>query len=146
MYIAEATELIRIDKISGARAQTWCDLGCGTGTFTLALATLLPPGSVIYAIDEDENRCHGFPTGIMKRHPQEGCEFGRERSLFICTRWRPHGQFLAFHRTPRRFRGKATAAVRAIADCRIRWQAAKSMGAIPARLLRLARLALETRI
>jgi hypothetical protein len=50
MYIAEATELIWIDKISGARAQTWCDLGCGTGTFTLALATLLSPGSVIPSV------------------------------------------------------------------------------------------------
>jgi SAM-dependent methyltransferase len=61
MYIAEATELIRIDKISGARAQTWCDLGCGTGTFTLALATLLPPGSVIHAIDKDEKSLSQIP-------------------------------------------------------------------------------------
>jgi SAM-dependent methyltransferase len=61
MYIAEATELIRIDKISGARAQTWCDLGCGTGTFTLALATLLPPGSVIYAIDKNEKSLSKIP-------------------------------------------------------------------------------------
>ena len=61
MYIAEATELIRINKISGARAQTWCDLGCGTGTFTLALATLLPPGSVIHAIDKDEKLLSQIP-------------------------------------------------------------------------------------
>ncbi len=61
MYIAEATELIRIDKISGARAQTWCDLGCGTGTFTLALATLLSPGSVIHAIDKDEKSLSQIP-------------------------------------------------------------------------------------
>ena len=33
--------------------QIWCDLGCGTGTFTLALASLLPPGSTTYAIDRD---------------------------------------------------------------------------------------------
>jgi Methyltransferase domain len=61
MYIAEATELIRIAKISGARAQTWCDLGCGTGTFTLALATLLPPGSVIHAIDKHEQLLSQIP-------------------------------------------------------------------------------------
>jgi ubiquinone/menaquinone biosynthesis C-methylase UbiE len=29
----------------------WADLGCGSGTFTLALAGLLPPGSTIEAID-----------------------------------------------------------------------------------------------
>src|SRR5260370_35375835 len=61
MYIADATELIRIDQIAGARAQTWCDLGCGTGTFTLALATLLPPGSVIHAIDKDEKSLSQIP-------------------------------------------------------------------------------------
>ena len=61
MYIADATELIRVDQIAGARAQTWCDLGCGTGTFTLALATLLPPGSVIHAIDKDERSLSQIP-------------------------------------------------------------------------------------
>jgi hypothetical protein len=29
----------------------WADLGCGSGTFTLALASLLPSGSTIEAID-----------------------------------------------------------------------------------------------
>jgi SAM-dependent methyltransferase len=29
----------------------WADLGCGSGLFTLALATLLQPGSTIYAVD-----------------------------------------------------------------------------------------------
>jgi SAM-dependent methyltransferase len=31
----------------------WADLGCGTGAFTLALAELLEPPSIIYAVDED---------------------------------------------------------------------------------------------
>lgn len=61
MYIADATELIRIDHMAGAHAQTWCDLGCGTGTFTLALATLLPAGSVIHAIDKDERSLSQIP-------------------------------------------------------------------------------------
>ena len=61
MHIAEATELIWIDKISRDRAQTWCDLGCGTGTFTLALATLLSPGSVIHAIDKNEKSLSQIP-------------------------------------------------------------------------------------
>jgi hypothetical protein len=62
MHIAEATELIRIDKLSGARAQTWCDLGCGTGTFTLALATLLPPDSVIHALDKNKRSLSHIPN------------------------------------------------------------------------------------
>src|SRR5262245_1910367 len=37
----------------GRSAQHWAELGCGTGTFTLALADLLPPGSTIHAMDRD---------------------------------------------------------------------------------------------
>ena len=35
--------------------QTWVDSGSGDGTFTLALAALLPHGSVIHAIDRDRD-------------------------------------------------------------------------------------------
>jgi trans-aconitate methyltransferase len=61
MNIAEAAALIRLEKIYEARVQRWCDLGCGTGTFTLALATLLAPGSVIDAIDKDERALAKIP-------------------------------------------------------------------------------------
>jgi hypothetical protein len=54
MLIDDATRLIQVSGLSDAHAQTWCELGCGTGTFTLALAGLLPSGSVIHAIDKDE--------------------------------------------------------------------------------------------
>ena len=40
---------------------TIIDLGCGTGTFTFALATLLPPGTVIHAIDKDERSLSQIP-------------------------------------------------------------------------------------
>lgn len=33
---------------------TWADLGCGSGLFTKALATLLADGSTIYAIDQTD--------------------------------------------------------------------------------------------
>ncbi len=36
-----------------SRPEIWADLGCGAGTFTRALATLLPAGSHIEAIDRD---------------------------------------------------------------------------------------------
>jgi len=61
MDISEASELIRINKILESHVQTWCDLGCGTGTFTLALATMLPAGSTIYAIDKDEKSLAQIP-------------------------------------------------------------------------------------
>ena len=35
-------------------AQTWADLGCGSGTFTRALASVLPPSSHIHAIDQQQ--------------------------------------------------------------------------------------------
>lgn len=31
----------------------WADLGCGTGTFTIALASLLSKESTVYAVDRD---------------------------------------------------------------------------------------------
>ena len=48
----DALALIRDASVGDARA-TWADLGCGDGTFTLALATLLPAGSTIHAVDRD---------------------------------------------------------------------------------------------
>jgi trans-aconitate methyltransferase len=40
---------------------TWADLGCGDGTFTLALADRLAPRSVIHAIDRDPHALAGLP-------------------------------------------------------------------------------------
>lgn len=51
MEIYEARRLISNAKINAERPQHWLDLGCGSGTFTLALAQLLPPYSRITAID-----------------------------------------------------------------------------------------------
>jgi ubiquinone/menaquinone biosynthesis C-methylase UbiE len=56
----------------GARA-IWADLGCGTGTFTLALAELIGAGSTIHAIDRDTRALASLPTThhgaqIIARH------------------------------------------------------------------------------
>jgi len=40
--------------------QTWADLGAGTGLFTKALSTLLPAGSIIYAIDQEAKALKGI--------------------------------------------------------------------------------------
>src|SRR5262245_10537234 len=42
---------------------TWADLGCGDGTFTRALARLLPAGSTIHAMDVD--------AAALRRVPHE---------------------------------------------------------------------------
>lgn len=53
MNIEDAIELIR-PHCPFAKS-TWADLGCGSGLFTHALATLLPAGSTIYAVDKIMN-------------------------------------------------------------------------------------------
>ena len=56
----EAVALIRAAPFGNARA-TWADLGCGDGTFTIALATLLPAGSTIHAMDRDRSALRHIP-------------------------------------------------------------------------------------
>ncbi len=53
MEIFQARQLIAKAEINSEK-QHWLDLGCGSGTFTLALAQLLPPHSLITAIDLEE--------------------------------------------------------------------------------------------
>lgn len=42
--------------------QTWADLGCGKGIFTVALASLLPANSKIFAVDRDADSLQFIPT------------------------------------------------------------------------------------
>lgn len=41
---------------------TWADVGAGTGTFTRAMAELIGPEGVVYAIDRDEGALAELPT------------------------------------------------------------------------------------
>jgi trans-aconitate methyltransferase len=61
MNIIEATGLIRTSLIEWSQPQYWCDLGCGSGTFTMALAHLLSPGSTIHAVDWDQRALENLP-------------------------------------------------------------------------------------
>ena len=56
----------------------WADLGAGEGAFTLALADLLPPDSVIHAIDKDR----GALTGLERAYARlaKGRELPRVRT------------------------------------------------------------------
>ena len=62
MTIAEATEMIRFTGGSIKKdPERWADLGCGTGTFTMALADLLAPRSGITAVDKDSGALERIP-------------------------------------------------------------------------------------
>ena len=52
MELISAIGLIEKGLDLATRAQLWADLGAGEGLFTRALATLLPTGSTIYAVDQ----------------------------------------------------------------------------------------------
>ncbi|MEK6476906.1 class I SAM-dependent methyltransferase [Catalinimonas sp. 4WD22] len=54
MKISDAVNLIQGADIAQTNATVWADLGCGSGTFTLALAHLLAADSSIYAIDKQK--------------------------------------------------------------------------------------------
>jgi 2-polyprenyl-3-methyl-5-hydroxy-6-metoxy-1,4-benzoquinol methylase len=76
MGIKEAIDLIRF-PVSNNSKQIWADLGCGDGLFTRALASLLPKGSSIHAIDIDEK--------AMRKIPIEFEEICIEKSIMDFT-------------------------------------------------------------
>jgi trans-aconitate methyltransferase len=65
MLISDAVALLAGSSLQTLGPTTWADLGCGDGTFTVALADLLAPGSVIHAIDRDRAQLKRIPS---KRH------------------------------------------------------------------------------
>ena len=67
MEIGEAARLIQFNSGSD-EIQLWADLGCGSGTFTYALATHLYPHSTIYAVDQNEQK-------LQKRYNQVEISF-----------------------------------------------------------------------
>ncbi len=80
MDIQEATDLIRHPA---AAAASWADLGCGTGTFTLALANLLPAGSIIHAVDRDQQALAAIPATWQQVHiSKTACDFAEDPLSF----------------------------------------------------------------
>ena len=66
-----AKDLIKNGVTINTGAQVWADLGCGEGTFTIALASLLPAGSMIIAVDKNPAVLDSIPekagnTSIQK--------------------------------------------------------------------------------
>lgn len=61
MEIRDAYNLIKNDFLNPEQ-QTWCDLGCGSGIFTLALAEILPSESLIHAVDQNGSSLKSIPA------------------------------------------------------------------------------------
>jgi ubiquinone/menaquinone biosynthesis C-methylase UbiE len=53
MELQEAILLIQTDEFIQGAQSTWADLGCGSGLFTQALASMLYAESTVYAIDKN---------------------------------------------------------------------------------------------
>jgi SAM-dependent methyltransferase len=61
MRHADATAMFDGARLDKPAPSTWADLGCGHGTFTLALAEWLAPGSAIHGIDRDARAVKKVP-------------------------------------------------------------------------------------
>jgi SAM-dependent methyltransferase len=60
--LRDAIDMLADSGVDAVAPGTWADLGCGDGTFTLALAELLAPGSTIHAIDVDSAALQRIPS------------------------------------------------------------------------------------
>ncbi|MCF6406976.1 class I SAM-dependent methyltransferase [Chitinophaga filiformis] len=67
MRTEDAIEFIRHEELVISGPSNWADLGCGSGTFTTALAHFLQSGSVIHAVDQQlaANLRIPVPAGVQ---------------------------------------------------------------------------------
>jgi SAM-dependent methyltransferase len=64
--LSDATAMLADSGLEALGPTVWADLGCGEGTFTLALADVLAEGSAIHAMDRDSSALRKIPT-VHKR-------------------------------------------------------------------------------
>src|SRR4029453_8331502 len=62
MRLRDAIEMLADSGVESLGPTTWADLGCGVGTFTLALAALLATGSTIHASHPDGAALRKIPS------------------------------------------------------------------------------------
>jgi SAM-dependent methyltransferase len=62
MRLRDAIDMLAGSGVEALGPTIWADLGCGDGTFTLALADMLAAGSVVHAIDLDGSALRRIPS------------------------------------------------------------------------------------
>jgi trans-aconitate methyltransferase len=62
MLVRDTVAMFGGSGLEALGPMTWADLGCGDGTFTVALADVLAPGSVIHAIDRNRAALKSIPS------------------------------------------------------------------------------------
>jgi len=79
--LRDAIEMLAESGVDALGLTKWADLGCGTGTFTVALAGLLSPGSTIHAMDR--------VGSVLQRIPPElrGVSITTHRGDFTNHTW-----------------------------------------------------------
>jgi len=81
MRVEHAVALIAPGFTGTEVTSVWADLGCGCGTFTLALAHLLADRSTIHAMDTDASALHALPRTY------EGVTVESWRHDFLAQPW-----------------------------------------------------------
>jgi SAM-dependent methyltransferase len=62
MRLRDAIDMLAGSGVEALGPTIWADLGCGDGTFTLALAHLLASGSTVHAMDRDGSAFRRIPS------------------------------------------------------------------------------------
>ena len=62
MLVRDAVAMFAGSGLEALGRMIWADLGCGDGTFTMALADVLAPRSVIHAIDRNRSALTRIPS------------------------------------------------------------------------------------
>jgi SAM-dependent methyltransferase len=81
MRLRDAIDMLADSGVDALGPTIWADLGCGDGTFTLALADVLASGSIIYAIDLDGSVLRRIPSA------HEGVRIIKHRGDFMKWPW-----------------------------------------------------------
>jgi SAM-dependent methyltransferase len=81
MRLRDATDMLAGSGVHSLGPAIWADLGCGSGTFTRALAEWLPAGSLIHAIDTDGAALRAIPAS------HKGTRIRTHRGDFVREKW-----------------------------------------------------------
>jgi SAM-dependent methyltransferase len=77
----DAIEMLADSGVDALGPTIWADLGCGNGTFTLALAAVLASGSIIHAMDLDGSALGRIPS------PHKRVRISTHRGDFMKHPW-----------------------------------------------------------